>query len=344
MIKLIRASVVAGVALLALTACGGGTSEPTAPVKGGWDDIVAAANKEGNVTLYSTQAPVVLSALKAAFESKYPKINLTFVRGVDSDLLSKIGAEKRSGKGIGDVAVLTDASWIDTNKNSGYVVNLAGPSFEDPSYHPAESVVAGKFFLEGAAMLGLGWNTKKFPQGLTSPAGLLDPKLKGKIGVVNPGTSPTYIDYYSHIEKYSGGQDFLKNLADQNPRIYPSTQPVAQALASGEISAALMAGPMLPEKEAGAPVGWTRGEHPWGARWYGMALGSSRHPNAAQVLADFMVTRAGQSATSTGYGAVLPDIPGSLALAQDVPEQNLKVTQGESAAKFIREWEALFSR
>lgn len=339
----IRATVAVAAAALTLTACGSGSSGISEPVSGSWDDVVAAANREGKVTIYSTQAATRLAALETAFESAYPEIDLEVVRGVDADLLSKIDAESKSGKGIGDVAVITDVSWMDNSKGTDAAVKLIGPSFDNPAYQRDTSVVDDRFFLEGAVLLGFGWNTTLLPGGISTPQDYLDPALKGKIGIVNPATSPTYLDYYSHIEKYYGGREILEKVADQNPRIYPSNQPLAQAIASGEISAGLMADPMLPNKEAGAPVEWSAGEHVWGGKWYGLALGTSPHPNAAQVLADFMVTVPGQEATSVGYSSVLPDIQGSLAAAQDMPDQNTEVTVGDGAQKYRDELEKIFN-
>jgi iron(III) transport system substrate-binding protein len=341
--KCIRAAVTAAVAALTLTACGSSSSGTSEPVSGSWDDVIAAANEEGKVTIYSTQAAPRLAALETAFEAAYPAIDLEVVRGVDADLLSKVDAESKSGKGIGDVAVITDVSWMDANKDTDAAGKLIGPNFDNPEYERDSSIIADRFFLEGAVLLGFGWNTSLLPSGISTPQDFLDPALKGKIGIVNPATSPTYLDYYSHIEKYYGGRKVLEQIAGQNPRIYPSNQPLAQAIASGEISAGLMADPMLPNKEAGAPVEWAAGEHIWGAKWYGFALGTSPHPNAAQVLANFMVSQPGQAATSVGYSSALPDIEGSLARAQGVPDQNVEVTTGDGAQRYRDELEKTFN-
>ena len=339
--KIFRTAVVVVAAALALAGCGS-SAKVSQPVSGSWADIVAAANKEGSVTLYSTQAQAVLDNLKKAFESAYPGIKVTVVRGIDSELLPRIGAEQKTHRGIGDVAVTTDEAWIHANENSDTAVAVHGPSFDDPAYRRREAIIGGKFFTESAILFGFGWNTSLYPKGIDSAEDLLDPALRGKVGIVTPATSPTYIDYYDFIEKHYGGSDFLQKLAANKPRIYPSTQPLSQAMASGEITAALMCNPMLPERAAGAPVGWNAGKYAWGAKWYGLTLGTAPHPNAAQVLADFMVTKAGQQATSPGYGAALPGIDGALALAQDVPAQNLAVTVGTGAEKFRNDWESIF--
>ncbi|MFC8046153.1 ABC transporter substrate-binding protein [Nocardia sp. NPDC057353] len=333
--------VLAGLLVLALAGCGS-AAETARPVDGAWADVVAAANREGAVTLYSTQSQPILAELERAFESAYPAIDLSVVRGVDADLLSRIDAEGRTGRGSGDVAVITDVSWMRAAEGTDRAVPVIGPNFDAAEYRAAESVVDGKFFLEGAVVLGFGWNTAAHPRGIATATDLLDPALRGKVGIVTPATSPTYIDYYDHLEEHYGGRDFLRQLAANEPRIYPSTQPLGQALTSGEITAALMSNPMLPERAAGAPVAWTEGPHVWGARWYGLALGSAPHPNAAQVLADFMVSRAGQEVTSPGFGAALPDIAGAIAVAQDVPDQNLEVTTGDGAERYRTGWDRIF--
>ncbi|WP_040795993.1 ABC transporter substrate-binding protein [Nocardia higoensis] len=341
MARSFRTAAVIGAAVLALAGCGGST-EVSRPVSGSWEDVVAAANDESAVTLYSTQAQPILADLEKAFEAAYPSIDLTVVRGVDSDLLSRIDAESRTGRGSGDVAVITDVPWMRAASDTDLAVEIIGPNFQAAEYRPDESIDNGKFFLEGAVVLGFGWNTALYPKGITTAQDLLDPALRGKVGIVTPATSPTYIDYYDHIEQNYGGREFLQRLADNNPRIYPSTQPLGQALASGEITAALMSNPMLPERAAGAPLDWTAGPKVWGAKWYGLALGSAPHPNAAQVLANFMVSREGQQVTSVGFGAALPDIEGSIAVAQDVGEQNLEVTTGAGAEKYRSDWDQIF--
>src|SRR4051812_25630193 len=62
-----------GLALVS-AACGGSDPKGSAAVaSGSWNDIVPAAEKEGNVTIYSGQGTDQLQALATAFQKKYPK-------------------------------------------------------------------------------------------------------------------------------------------------------------------------------------------------------------------------------------------------------------------------------
>ena len=324
---------------------GGGSSAASGSGSGAssaeWDSVLSAANAEGKVTVYSSQNPTNLDALKAGFEEAYPDITLEYVRGVDADGATKVQAEKETGAGTGDVYVTASMGWVtDTGEPGGFAVPVTGPAFDNPEYDAAKNVIDDKFFLIGAAVLGMGWNTELFPQGLKTYEDLINPELDGKIGITKP-TSGAYTDFYAFVVKQTG-VDFMKQLAALHPKIYPGTLPISQALASGELAAALVVQPLISEKESGAPVDWVLPDPAWGARWNAMVLSSAPNPNAAQVLANYMVTPEGQAAMSAGYGAAFPDVPGSTANAQDVAEQDPALQTPEAVAAYLTEWQGLF--
>ncbi|AHK28509.1 MULTISPECIES: ABC transporter substrate-binding protein [Rhodococcus] len=338
----IKLMAVAVVAAFASAACGSGGAGVTGPVSGTWDDVVAAAKGEGSVLLYSSQLPANLDALEVAFEQEYPEISLEYVRGTDADINPKVEVESQTKRGTADVHMLTDAAWIENAAESGtYSTDLVGPAFDAPEYEPQKSIISDKFFLTSAAVFALGWNTTALPGGLQKPADLLDPALKGKIGIVNPSGIAAYVDFYRFFEK-NFGDDYLQKLAELKPRIYPSALGVAQALTSGEIVATPVVQPLVREKESGAPVDWALPSPPWGTPWFTHALSAAPHPNAAQVLANFMVTPAGQKALSLGYASALPDIEGSVAHAQDIALPNTSDLTPESLTEYQSDWEKRF--
>ncbi|MFF2109172.1 ABC transporter substrate-binding protein [Rhodococcus koreensis] len=338
----IKLMAVAVVAAFASAACGSGGSGVSQPVSGTWDDVVAAAKSEGSVLLYSSQNPANLEALKVAFEQEYPEISLEYVRGTDADINPKVEVENQTKRGTADVHMLTDSAWIETAAESGtYSADLVGPAFDTPEYEPQKSIISDKFFLTSAAVFSLGWNTTALPGGLQKPEDLLDPALKGKIGIVNPSGIASYVDFYRFFEK-NFGPDYLQKLAELKPRIYPSALGVAQALTSGEIVATPVVQPLVREKESGAPVDWALPTPPWGTPWFTHALSAAPHPNAAQVLANFMVTPAGQKALSLGYASALPGIEGSVARAQDIALPNPSDLTPESLTEYQADWEKRF--
>lgn len=301
---------------LVVAACGGSDTESSATLaSGSWDDIVAAAEKEGNVTIYSGQGTDQLDDLAAKFQEKYPKIKVEVVRGVETALAPKVEAEARTGKGVADLFVTTDRNWLEANKAN--FVAPRGPAFDDPAYNKAENLLDNNAFVVTAAVLTFAWNTERFDGKVTDYASLIDPALaEGKIGIP-PIKGATFVDFYQYLEE-NYGADYLEKLSAQKPRLYPSALPMAEALSSGEISAATFVQPQVDEKEAGAPVEWGVANPAWGARFQGTLLKSAPHPNAGQVLADFMITKEGQAAIARKAGSVLPDVPGAVAHTDDV--------------------------
>jgi iron(III) transport system substrate-binding protein len=325
-------------------ACGSGSGGTTEPVEGNWEEVVAAANDEGSVMLYSSQNPKILESVKAAWNKEYPQINLEFVRGTDSDLIPRIDAENRTKSGIADVHIVTDTAWIDSASESGaYSTKLVGgPSFENPDYDVDASVKKDTFFLDGATTLGMGWNTAEVPEGISSPTDILDPKYRGKVGVVNPNGIATYVDLYDFYRE-NFGDDYVEKLAAQKPRIYPSALGVSQALTSGEIAVSPTVQPLVSEKVSGAPVDWRLPEPTWGSPFYGHVTAVAPHPNAAQVLADFLVSPKGQAAQAIGIATALPDVPGSTANAQEIESPDASKLTKEYVDEQTREWQQAFT-
>ena len=70
----------------------------------GWEDIVRAAEKEGEVTVYATNSVGDLQVIWDAFKKKFPKIKLNSVGiSTTSEIVTKVMAERRAGQYLVDV-------------------------------------------------------------------------------------------------------------------------------------------------------------------------------------------------------------------------------------------------
>jgi len=310
-------------------------------------DLVAAAEAEGSVTVYSSQGLDQLNALAAAFQEKYPGISVEVVRGTDGDTIPRVETELATNTSGGDLIVMAADAFMQTNAEAGNFVDpTASPQLAGLGAYDAEQYMhEGNYFEVGAAVLTFAWNTNDVPEGLSDYEDLLVPELAGgRIAVIDPAIGPAVVDFYLWMEE-SFGQEYIEALAAQEPRIYPSALPIGEALSSGEVSAAAYAAPvqLVPAAENGAPVDF--GISPagaWGARYYGAIPKSSDSPNAAALLADFMVTAEGQELVQGASGSVLPDIPGTLITNDRVRKIDLEATAPDKAAAFVEEWNALF--
>jgi iron(III) transport system substrate-binding protein len=321
---------------------GGGGSDAEAAL----DELVAAAQDEGSVTVYSSQGLDQLNALAEAFDAEYG-IDVEVVRNTDADIIPRVETELATNTSGGDLVVTAAQVFMETQAEAGnWVDPTASPQIAGLGDYDADQYVhEGNFFEVGAAVLTFAWNTNDVPDGLSDYEDLLDPELAGgRIAVVDPAIGPAVVDFYLWLEE-SFGEDFITDLAAQEPRIYPSALPIGEALTSGEVSAAAYAAPvqLVPAAANGAPVDYGVSEvGAWGARYFGAVPKSSDSPNAAALLADFMVTAQGQELVQGASGSVLPDIPGTLITNDRVRIMDLEATAPEPAAEYVEEWNALF--
>jgi len=328
----------AGIAALALTAGTAWAAEAGAPSQE-WQRVVDAAKKEGSVTIYSGQGLDQLNDLAARFKKQYG-INVQVVRAVDADLLPKVDAEFNIGRGIADVFVSADIAVVKDRNAKGYIVAPMGPAFDNPRYDKATRIPEGTYFETGAAILTFSWNKELHPKGIKDYPDILDPALAGKIGVVGV-TTQSQVDFYMYLTEYYGA-DYVRKLAALKPRIYPGALPLGQAVVSGEIAVAVYGQPLIDEEKKGAPVGWGLAPKPWGARFWGWVLKRAPHPNAAQVLANFMVTQQGQEAVTRMAGSVLPNVKGAISTTDNVRRPDLAKLTPEFVADYREKWKSMF--
>lgn len=310
------------------------------------DELVPAANEEGKVTVYSSQGDEELNSLAAAFEEKYPEIDVEIVRDVDSTAIARVETEMQTGSMTADFLVTAAPGWEAQRAPEEWFVEPTGPQFACASEYDAESYIHdGNYFEVSAVVFGYAWNTDAYPNGIDSYDGLLDPELAdGKIGVVDPAISPVLADFYQWLDESYGDGNFLEQFAEQSPRIYTSGGANQEAVISGEIMVSAYIAPVPTFDNAiadGAPVEYGVPDQPWGAKFYGNILEGAPHPNATQLFADYMVTAEGQALIHSG-GTVLPNIPRALTTVDRVRDIDLETQEPENVTAFVNEWNSLF--
>jgi iron(III) transport system substrate-binding protein len=323
----------------ALAACGSAAS--SAPSKlsrqtgpagnAAWQELVKKAKAEGEVVFYASHAEDTLTQLATAFERQYG-IKVRVFRAVDSDLEPKLDAEAKTGNYIADVVGMSDQGYLNAMAARGAFADPLGPALNAPGFDRAANTLTPDVIRSVATTMSYAWNTNLHPQGLRGFKDLLAPSLSsGKIGILSPFT-PAVWDFYSYLGKYDGA-DYLQKLAAQHPRIYPTGAALAQALASGEIAAATQVTQvaLYEAKAAGAPVDGGLAHPAWAASLYEAVLAHARHPDAAQLLMNYMFTPAGQEILANRIASVLPGIPGT---ATTVNKTTTGGVMNASPAKF----------
>jgi iron(III) transport system substrate-binding protein len=279
--------------LTALAACGSGGSDAAAEVVDGpWEDVVAAAEDEGRVNLYSVAPPIQNDALVAAFKEVYPNIDVSVTRGA-GELPGRVTSEIKSGADGADVFLYSDPALFTDIKDD--LLEVDGPNVEgwadDYWAEEGKAIIPTKY-----PWTMLVWNTDEFPEGFTSWDQLLEPSVKGRLALRNDLTA-SMAGTYEFMERELG-EDYLTELGQQDPKYYTSAVPMGQAVASGEAGVTPISTPSIVKdlQNSGAPVDFAFPDPGFAIMWGGAGIATSKRPNAARVFVDFIMSEEGQTA------------------------------------------------
>jgi len=288
--------------------------------------LLEGARKEGQVVIYS--AAIVNQALRPmaeAFMKKYPFIKLTYWRGDTEEIVAKLSAEVRAknvvadlveGTGVGELAV-----------EAGLTVPFSTPAtdvlpemYRDPR---------GNWVSTRVSYFGIAYNTKLVPADQVPKTydDLLDPRWKGKLAW-RIGTSSGTPLFLTNI-RLSRGEDkareYFEKLAQQKVINFGSgsARTLVDRVIAGEFAIALniFAHHPLISKAKGAPVNTQLLEPTASTAGTMIVPRGVRHPYAAMLLADFILSQEGQSIFAKAeYFPVRPDVAPLETLAPVVPK------------------------
>ena len=307
-----------------------------------WAKIVDAAKKEGKVVVYGTMAPPVHDRILAAFNGNNPGIKMEIVRVVGTAMTQKFEQERLAQNVEGGDAMLTaDVRWAMDSQKKGYLKTLVGPNAAAwPESFIKENQIAFPSF--NPWVMTYNTNLVKIP--ITSYQDLLRPELKGKIGSTALVAEVVTIWNKWLDTTYPG---FLDKLAEQNIKMYPSSVAPGNSTAAGEIavndySVIPIDRSLLAQK---APIKTVIPNPVFGFSYGAAVVSWAKHPNAALVAMDFLMSPKGQAALVGDEEAAspLPNIPGSL----DMKKLNAVVLDWdketpESLKAFEVRWNKLF--
>jgi iron(III) transport system substrate-binding protein len=277
------------------------------------EKALAAARKEGSLTLYTSFAEKDLPPLVGAFEKRYG-IKASVWRSASENVLQRTVTEVRAGRHEVD-AVHTSAIEMEALSRESILQPVAPPH--------------GAKLLEGALRPHRGWiatylsfwvqayNTnlirkEELPRRF---ADLLDPRWKGKLGI-----EARVPDWYSAVVTDMGeenGVRFFRELVAKNGISVRGGHTLLNNLViAGDVPLALTMYQYIVEgaKRKGAPVDWIVLDPAIG-RMSGVGIArQAPHPNAALLFYEFMLSREAQQVLlSRDYVPTLASLPSPLA-------------------------------
>lgn len=285
-----------------------------------WPKVVAAANKEGRVMLYSLQSPGSVDRVVSGFRKAYPEIAVQYLRSAAGRMGARLDRERASGSEDGaDVWINSEPAWLKERSREGHLLRLVGPAVAGwPTRYLSEN---SDFAVGGMEPQAIAYNKRLLERPPRTFAELIRAEYRDMIGVPEP-TFGTIAAWYEWLEK-SEGAEYLPKLKTQNPKLYNNIGALMEALASGEIALAALSAPALvkPLIAQGAPIDYVVPDQTSAIPLFVAAMGWSKKPNAALVLADFFLSREGQAAWH-GLGDSASPIPG---VAGAVPQGSATV-------------------
>lgn len=305
------------------SACGATDAEPTTvttaevpdPNAGGgvaWDSIVSAAKDEGEVVLYVVY-PGLEERLTNGFKAAYPDIKLTIVRQPTAELVARLDQEKATGAPGADVAALLSPSWYTDNQQ--YLVSSDGPMYKQYWQGSAMDTNNGIAPTWLANTVGLIVNNALVDElgadPVKRPADIFQKELEGAIGYVPPGSvSNAAVESWYFMMK-GFGADSESKLRALKPDRFESSAPLGDAVTSGEIAVGIYSNPSLvaAAQKAGAPVSLVPFEPSVVSVIKSGIIKTAHHPNAAQVLQNWILSPAGQHAISAPGDGILSTLP-----------------------------------
>ena len=235
-----------------------------------WDKTVAAAEKEGTVSIYIFEAGPLTEETVLAFERAYPKIKVNQLRGRGNDLGPRIVAERRAGKYLVDLF----AGGKGTALGTLYVGKLLDPirpllllpdvldetkwwRREHKYVDPENKYIFA--YIGNAGGVEINYNsTSVNPKEFTSYWDLTQPRWKGKIAATDPrsrGMDNPVLFFYYHAKL---GPEFIRKLyGDMEVAIARDYRQPVDWLASGRYSLCIpcVSDEMDKAMDQGLPVG-----------------------------------------------------------------------------------------
>lgn len=321
------------IALLAMSACGGGKNSQS-----------DSSNKvAGTLHFYTSQPDEDASDLVKGFNKIYPDVSVKIFRSGSEQVVSKLLTEQKAGQTQADVLLLSDNVTFEKLKSQGL---LAPYKSKELKSIPSRFVDKDNDYT-GTKVIStvIAYNTKKVKEKPSSWNDLTKSDAKNQIIMPSPlysGAAAYNVGVMSRDPQF--GWDFYKKLHDNKVTLAQGNGDVIKQVAGGQKEYGIVVDFMAEQqKQQGAPVDFVYPEEGVPAINEPIALvKQAKNKTAAKAFIDYVLSEKGQKvAQSLGYTPVREGMGATEGLKPldqlkvlTAPSQDLLKTQDEDKTKF----------
>jgi ABC-type Fe3+ transport system substrate-binding protein len=308
-----------------------------------WVAIVEAAKKEGKVVVAGSPDPVMRNDVIPKFTARFG-IPVEFVAGRSSQIVSRVETERASGIYSIDLYL----AGPDTSANElygGKMIDPLKPLIVMPEVvdgskwktgkvwfaDPQEQYVA-RAFNSVASLLYINTEHVK-PEELRNIKDLINPKWRGKISAEDPTTTGAGANMAARL-LIQVGEEFVKNLYIEQKTVRTrerrqmtdwlarGTQPICLNCREDDVR------PLVKEGFKVLEIFELNGVAPTinGSPWMLSIANKAPHPKAAQVFANWILSKEGLETYGKGYGSATlrTDVDESYLNPGNLPKKGVK--------------------
>ncbi len=301
----------------------------SASVAAEWESTLAAAKKEGKVSVISDVTATMRDALTLDFEKKYG-ISVDLFGTSGREVAPRVAAERKAGQFLWDIYIHGSTTALEAMIPMGAFdplePALIQPDVKDPKtwrgggmefLDPNKMVLVMTPFQRGTIF----YNTKLVnAKEFKSHKDLLDPKWKGKMVVDDPRRAgpgvATFTFFYLHPEL---GPDFIRALGKQQMTILRDYAQEVDAVGQGRFPVLIGAADFVAITRAkqGVPIAIVDARQLKEGTDLSPTNGTlalfnrAPNPNAAKIYINWLLSKEGQTifARANGYVSARLDVP-----------------------------------
>jgi iron(III) transport system substrate-binding protein len=250
-------------------------------------------------------------------------------------LATRFSQEMSAGSSPADVVTLADPAFFADAKSKGWTAPLNDNDTPALADWPKSGVHDDSYVLVNIQPIGVSFNTDKATADQFKDWTFLkDPALRGQLYLVDPTNVPAWMANMDLLRK-TYGDEFLKAIRAQKPKIVDSAVPGAQQVAAGSgilVYPSLLS-VSLPLTSQGAKMDTVFPSPTTGVEQYTAISDKAPQPNAARLFVNWLLTKDAQQILNKGTGSSpLGDLPGTVPLPEGYQPADLSTATKDKGA------------